>query len=112
MSSMFMGADLRHCQEGTRDNITGILPLRIESRICNSKHFLPADTHDLHWTTFAWVEYCASSGRCAMLAEAYGIRQVVLDEEPWGEGYDLGKFVFPQPFSPRQSNVELFCFLP
>jgi hypothetical protein len=97
---MFMGADLRHCQENTRYNMAGILPLRIESRVRNGEHFFAVDTHDLHRTTFARVEYCASSGRCAVLAEAYGVRQVVLDEEPWGEGYDLGKFVFPQSFSP------------
>lgn len=57
MSSMFMGADLKHYQEGTRDNMAGILPLRIESRVRNGEQFFPADTHDLHWATFAWVEY-------------------------------------------------------
>lgn len=46
-----------------------------------------------------------------MFPEGDGAGKTILDQEPGGDCNDFRQFIFPGPFTPRQTNMNLGSFI-
>lgn len=87
-------------------------PLRIQASKCNREQSLLPCTHEMKRAAFARFDDGAFSWSHSMLTERKGFGQVVFDQKSRCESDDLRKLILSKSFAPRNTDVNLVCFLP